>query len=108
MGLIPLSHEAISQAIVLNGAAVERNAQAFEMGRWAALNPEAAARWYRRRSWKSPGRSRKRIAFRADHLTAYQGRGWRGATARWSMSIADPRLQGGRRQGLSQALGLQG
>jgi indolepyruvate ferredoxin oxidoreductase len=35
-GLIPLSRAAILQAVELNGAAVERNKQAFEMGRWAS------------------------------------------------------------------------
>jgi indolepyruvate ferredoxin oxidoreductase len=39
-GLVPLSHEAIRAAIVLNGAAVERNQRAFEIGRWAVLHPE--------------------------------------------------------------------
>ena len=36
-GLLPLSHEAISHAIKLNGAFVEQNLRAFEIGRWAAL-----------------------------------------------------------------------
>ena len=61
MGLIPLSHDAISQAIRLNGAAVERNAQAFEMGRWAVVNTAAAhAPPWRRRLWTSRSRWRKR------------------------------------------------
>jgi indolepyruvate ferredoxin oxidoreductase len=34
---------AILKAMELNGAAVERNKQAFEMGRWAIVNPEVAA-----------------------------------------------------------------
>jgi indolepyruvate ferredoxin oxidoreductase len=42
-GLIPVGREAILKAIELNGAAVERNARAFEIGRWAALHPERAA-----------------------------------------------------------------
>jgi indolepyruvate ferredoxin oxidoreductase len=41
MGLIPLSHDAIMTAIELNGAAVERNRQAFEMGRWAIAEPRS-------------------------------------------------------------------
>ena len=41
-GLIPLSHDAIAQAIRLNGAKVEENQRAFEIGRWAAAFPEQA------------------------------------------------------------------
>ncbi|MEP5121331.1 indolepyruvate ferredoxin oxidoreductase family protein, partial [Sulfitobacter pontiacus] len=33
-GLIPLSLDSLQQAITLNGAAVERNLRAFELGRW--------------------------------------------------------------------------
>src|SRR6056297_3519137 len=42
MGAIPVSYEAILGAIELNGAAVNRNIRAFELGRWAYLHPEAA------------------------------------------------------------------
>ena len=41
-GLIPLTLEALTDAIRLNGAAVERNLRAFEIGRWAVLHPEDA------------------------------------------------------------------
>jgi indolepyruvate ferredoxin oxidoreductase len=93
MGLIPLSHEAISQAIALNGAAVERNAQAFEMGRWAALNPEAAARMVSAEVVEKPRSLEEKIAFRADHLTAYQGPRLARRYLRMVESIADPRLR---------------
>ncbi|MDN3518734.1 indolepyruvate ferredoxin oxidoreductase family protein [Aquisalimonas lutea] len=39
-GLVPVSAEAIDQAIALNGTAVEANRQAFFWGRHAARNPE--------------------------------------------------------------------
>ena len=42
MGYLPLSHEAIWRAIELNGAGVEANKRAFELGRWAVAFPEAA------------------------------------------------------------------
>jgi indolepyruvate ferredoxin oxidoreductase len=74
MGLIPLSHAAISQAIALNGAAVERNTQAFETGRWAAVNPEAAARLITAEVVDKPKSLAEKIAYRADHLTRYQGK----------------------------------
>ena len=42
MGYLPLSHDAIWRAIELNGAGVEANKRAFELGRWAVAFPEAA------------------------------------------------------------------
>jgi indolepyruvate ferredoxin oxidoreductase len=62
------------EAVALNGAAVERNKQAFEMGRWAIVNPEAAARLITSEVVEKPKSLEEKIAFRADHLTAYQGK----------------------------------
>jgi len=73
-GLIPLSHDAIAQAIELNGAAVERNLRAFEIGRWAALNPEEAARVAEPKVIALPKSLDEKIAFRAEKLVAYQGK----------------------------------
>ena len=42
MGEIPVSRAAILEAIALNGAAVAANQRAFEIGRWAVAQPEAA------------------------------------------------------------------
>jgi indolepyruvate ferredoxin oxidoreductase len=74
-GLLPLSHDAILQAIELNGAAVDRNKRAFDLGRWAVLYPEDAARVLTPNVLELPKTLDEKIAFRADHLTAYQGRG---------------------------------
>ncbi|PWK62503.1 indolepyruvate ferredoxin oxidoreductase family protein [Roseicyclus mahoneyensis] len=93
MGLIPLSHDAISQAIVLNGAAVERNAQAFEMGRWAALNPEAAGRLVLAEVVDKPKSLHEKIAFREAHLVAYQGPRLARRYRKLVDGIKDPRLQ---------------
>ncbi|RKF15081.1 indolepyruvate ferredoxin oxidoreductase family protein [Roseovarius spongiae] len=72
-GLIPLSHDSIAEAITLNGAAVEKNLRAFEVGRWAALHPEEAARVSAPNVVELPKSLEERIAFRADQLVAYQG-----------------------------------
>ncbi|MCF3974590.1 indolepyruvate ferredoxin oxidoreductase family protein [Paracoccus salsus] len=43
-GLIPLSEEAIREAIRLNGAKVAENLRAFDIGRWAMVFPDQAAK----------------------------------------------------------------
>ncbi len=73
-GLIPLSHEAIAQAIELNGAAVERNLRAFEIGRWAVLFPNEAAGLLTPNVVAMPKSTEELIAFRAEHLTKYQNK----------------------------------
>jgi indolepyruvate ferredoxin oxidoreductase len=67
-GLIPLSEDAILRAIALNGAAVERNTQAFHLGRWAVLHPDQA------RAALTPEAAPQTdpVAFRAAHLAQYQ------------------------------------
>ena len=66
-GLIPVSLEAIEQAISLNGSGPERNLRAFALGRWAVLNPEQASRLIAPAAVASPDP----IAFRAAHLADY-------------------------------------
>ncbi|KZX97492.1 MULTISPECIES: indolepyruvate ferredoxin oxidoreductase family protein [unclassified Sulfitobacter] len=73
-GLLPLSLEALEEAIRLNGAAVERNLRAFELGRWAVLYPEEAARLSEPNVTQLPKSLEDRIAFRVDHLILYQGK----------------------------------
>ena len=72
MGLIPLSAEAIRRAVELNGAAVEGNLRAFEIGRWAIVEPEAAERALTPKVVEKPKTLEERIAFRERHLTDYQ------------------------------------
>ncbi|MDQ2092664.1 indolepyruvate ferredoxin oxidoreductase family protein [Rhodalgimonas zhirmunskyi] len=71
-GLVPVSHEAITDAIRLNGAAVERNLRAFEIGRWAVLHPEEVAKLMQPSVVQMPKTLDEKITYRADHLKAYQ------------------------------------
>jgi len=73
-GMLPLSLEALEDAIRLNGAAVERNLRAFEIGRWAVLYPAQAADVIKPRVIELPKTLDAKIAYRAEHLTAYQGK----------------------------------
>lgn len=73
-GLIPLTLSAIQVAIDLNGAAVEKNLRAFDIGRWAVLHPEEAGRVAEPKVVQLPKTLEDKIAFRADHLMAYQSK----------------------------------
>ena len=92
-GLVPLGHDAIMQAIELNGAAVERNQRAFEIGRWAVLHPEEAAALTAPRVVELPRSLDEKIRFRADHLTAYQGQRLARRYLRMLEGIADSELK---------------
>jgi len=72
-GMVPLSAEAIRQAIELNGVGVKGNLRAFEIGRWAVSHPlEARAAV----APEAPAEEtlEQKIERRADHLTGYQNR----------------------------------
>ena len=73
-GLLPLSLDSIEEAIRMNGAAVERNLRAFEIGRWAVLYPEQAAKVSEPNVVELPKSVEEIVTFRADHLVAYQGK----------------------------------
>ncbi|WP_108484276.1 indolepyruvate ferredoxin oxidoreductase family protein [Oceaniglobus ichthyenteri] len=73
LGQIPLTFAAIERAIELNGTAVGGNRKAFELGRWVALNPTQAHEIMRENVISLPQSAEDKIAFRAAHLTAYQG-----------------------------------
>ena len=73
-GLIPLTLEAMQGAIRLNGAAVEKNLCAFDVGRWAVLYPEQVDNLLAPNVVSLPKTLDEKIAFRADHLVQYQGK----------------------------------
>ena len=72
MGAIPLTRQAIIDAIELNGAAVKRNVAAFDYGRWAYLHPADAAAILAPDVAVLPQTLDDKIAFRMTHLTQYQ------------------------------------
>ena len=70
-GLIPLSEAAILRAIELNGAQVEANKRAFQLGRWAVLHPgEVEALLAPHVPVPADP-----VAERVERLVGYQGRG---------------------------------
>lgn len=71
-GQIPLTSKSILDAIALNGAGVEGNKRAFQVGRWAMMNPEEAARSLRSNVVEMPKSLEEMIAFRSNELVAYQ------------------------------------
>ncbi|MGH1354196.1 MAG: indolepyruvate ferredoxin oxidoreductase family protein [Thalassovita sp.] len=73
-GLVPLSHEAIKQAVTLNGTAVERNLRAFEIGRWAMEHPADAAALLSPKVVQTDLSLDQKIAHREALLTDYQGK----------------------------------
>ena len=93
-GLVPLSREAILGAVELNGTAVEPNQRAFELGRWAVLRPEEAETLLAKDGVVPlPRTLESRIAFRADHLTAYQSKRLARRYRRAVEAVPDARLR---------------
>ncbi len=66
-GLLPLGREALLRAIELNGAGVEGNKRAFEIGRWAVVEP-----WRDETDAPQVEDFEAVVARRAAHLRAFQ------------------------------------
>ncbi len=92
-GLVPLGLDAIRNAIRMNGAAVERNLRAFEVGRWAVLFPSEVAAVLKPNVTELPKSLDDKIAYRADHLVAYQGKRLAKRYRKMVDRIEDPRLR---------------
>ncbi|WP_370736420.1 indolepyruvate ferredoxin oxidoreductase family protein [Jannaschia rubra] len=71
-GLVPLTREAIMKAVELNGAAVERNQRAFDIGRWAVLHAQDAQAMLADKVVALPDTPEQKIAARVAHLKLYQ------------------------------------
>ena len=111
--LIPISRRgAARRRSELNGAAVEANLKAFEIGRWAFLHPEEGGRSHGgdiRDPTEKPLSIKEKIEYRFAHLSIYQSRRLANRYFKRQLDvITDPDIQGGRRERLSQAFGLQG
>ena len=72
--LVPVSHAAIFAAIELNGAAVDKNKRAFELGRWAVLYPEKVLAMTIPIVVDLPKSLEEKIKFHEEHLVNYQNR----------------------------------
>ena len=103
-GLVPLSFEAISQAIELNGAAVERNLRAFEIGRWAVLHPDQAARVAAPKVVHLPKTESEQIEVRASQLIAYQGKSLARRYRRFVEAISDKAVRAAALKGYHKLL----
>jgi indolepyruvate ferredoxin oxidoreductase len=68
-GLIPLPLDIIMKAIRLNGAKVDENQRAFQIGRWAMAFPEQT-----RKPASVSQLAADPVALRAEKLVAYQGK----------------------------------
>ncbi|PUB19278.1 indolepyruvate ferredoxin oxidoreductase family protein [Yoonia sediminilitoris] len=93
MGAIPLSYDAIMQAVALNGAAVERNKRAFELGRWAYLHPKDAQAILTPNVVALPKSLDEKIAYRASHLEVYQGKRLAKRYRKFVDQFTDPALR---------------
>jgi indolepyruvate ferredoxin oxidoreductase len=103
-GLVPLSFEAITQAIELNGAAVERNLRAFEIGRWAVLHPDQAARVGAPKVVQLPKTESEQIEVHASQLIAYQGKGLARRYRRFVEAIGDKAVRAAALKGYHKLL----
>ncbi|MHC9236868.1 indolepyruvate ferredoxin oxidoreductase family protein [Pseudooceanicola sp. 502str34] len=93
-GLIPITLEAITRAIEMNGAAVERNKRAFDVGRWAVLHLEEARRLAKPAEViPLPKSLDEKVSFRETHLMSYQGKGLAKKYRKMVDSVEDPRLR---------------
>jgi indolepyruvate ferredoxin oxidoreductase len=103
-GLIPLTLEAVTEAIKLNGAAVERNLRAFEIGRWAVLFPAEAQAVLTPNVVSLPKTLDEKIAFRRNHLVAYGGGRLAKRYGKMLDGIADAGLRGAVAEGYHKLL----
>ena len=72
-GIIPVGLEALRSAIRLNGAAIEQNLRAFEVGRWSQVDGNRLPGKTSEPADRADVQNIDPAAARAEHLLAYQG-----------------------------------
>jgi indolepyruvate ferredoxin oxidoreductase len=92
-GALPISRAAIHEAINLNGTAVQRNIRAFEIGRWAALNPEKVRDLLTGSSSEPDETLEDVINLRAKQLGEFQGPALAAKYSETLDRVSDPRLK---------------
>jgi indolepyruvate ferredoxin oxidoreductase len=112
-GLLPVSAEAIEQAIEVNGVAIKMNKEAFRLGRLAVVNP---ARLAEMMEGKEPPLSLPKaleamsldeiITHRTAHLTAYQSRRLAKRYRKLVEQVREAATQGGYGDALARAVAI--
>ncbi|NBT32328.1 MAG: indolepyruvate ferredoxin oxidoreductase family protein, partial [Rhodobacteraceae bacterium] len=92
-GAVPLTLASIRQAIRLNGAAVDANLKAFEIGRWAIAHPDQANGMITAKTSGKPMSLQDKIDFRYNHLIEYQSKSLADKYRQAVRAIADPDLR---------------
>ena len=92
-GRLPLTAGSLMKAIELNGAAVERNRAALELGRWAALHPEEAATLLKQVGPVAQKGGADAEALRERHLVEHTGEGLARRWRRLFERFTDPELR---------------
>ena len=103
-GMVPLSLAAIRQSIRLNGAGVEGNLRAFDLGRWAVLHSDDAAALLHGDAPEAPKTPEQKIAYRADHLAQFQNGSYAKRYTDFLKPISDDALRGAVAQGYHKVL----
>lgn len=103
-GYIPISRDALVEAIALNGKSVDANQQAFEIGRWAACWPEEVAQLTGQNLKILPETLDSIIENRAAHLVEYQSIRLRKRYLKELEKFVDPTLKEAVAKGYHQVL----
>ena len=112
-GLLPVSAEAIEQAIEVNGVAIKMNKEAFRLGRLAVVNP---ARLAEMMEGKEPPLSLPKaleamsldeiITHRTAHLTAYQSKRLAKRYRKLVEQVREAATEGGYGDALARAVAI--
>ena len=111
-GLLPLSAQAIEQAIEVNGVAIKMNKQAFQLGRLAAADPARLASMMKGQDEPVATKTLDEmtldevIAHRSEFLTAYQGRGLAKRYQALVKRVRDAAIDGGYGEALPRAAAI--